>query len=209
MMSIPGDQVPDRGPAADVRRGGRLVEDPLHVVDLGDFVRRGVGYRDVAAGRERGQQLGDDPGRVGLVGDEVQDGQEQQRDRLVEVDQLAQRGVGQDRVRLEHVPPDHRGAGDAVQHAAGVRQHDRVVVDVDDPGLRAGVQRDLVRVAHRGQSGADVDDLLDSGLADQVADHPAEEGPVPGGRCLVRAGAARVRPEWEPRIWVDVPLVML
>jgi hypothetical protein len=36
-----------------------------------------VRYRDVAAGRERGQQLGDDPGRVGLVGDEVQDGQEQ------------------------------------------------------------------------------------------------------------------------------------
>jgi len=36
-----------------------------------------------------------------------------------------------------------------------------------------------VRVAHRGQSGADVDDLLDAGLTDQVADHPAEEGPVP------------------------------
>jgi hypothetical protein len=62
-----------------VRRGGRLVEDPLHVVDLGNFVRRDVGYRDMAAGRERSQQLGDDPGRVGFVGDEVQDGQEQQR----------------------------------------------------------------------------------------------------------------------------------
>jgi len=110
-----------------------------------------VGYRDVAVGRERGQQLGDDTGRVGLIGDEVQDGQEQQRDGLVEVDQLAQRRVAQDRVRLEHVPPDHRGARDAVQHAAGVRQHDRVVVDVDDPGLGALLHRDLVRVAHRGQ----------------------------------------------------------
>jgi len=36
-----------------------------------------------------------------------------------------------------------------------------------------------VRVARRGQPGADVDDLPDAGLADQVADHPAEEGPVP------------------------------
>jgi hypothetical protein len=81
--------------------------------------------------------------------------------------------------RLDDVPPDHRGARDAVQHAAGVRQHDRIVVDVDDAGLRAGLQRDLVRVAHRGQSGADVDDLLDASLADQVADDPAEEGPVP------------------------------
>ena len=80
--------------------------------------------------------------------------------------------------------PDHRGARDAVQHAAGVRQHHRVVVDVDDPGLRAGLQGDLVRVAGGGQAGADVDDLPDAGLADQVTDHPAEEGPVPLHRQL-------------------------
>ena len=41
---------------------------------------------------------------------------------------------------------------------------------VDRPGLGVGLPRDLVGVTCRQQAGADVDDLPDPGLADQVAD---------------------------------------
>jgi hypothetical protein len=67
--------------------------------------------RDVAASWERGQQPGDQPRGVILISDEMQDGQEQQRHRLAEVDHLAQRGVGQDLLRFGQVLSDNRGAG--------------------------------------------------------------------------------------------------
>jgi hypothetical protein len=50
-----------------------------------------------------------------------------------------------------------------------VREHHRVVVDVDDPDIRAGLLRELVSVARGRQSRADVDDLPDARLADQAA----------------------------------------
>ena len=72
-----------------------------HVVDLGDFVRRGVGYRDVAAGRERSQQLD-----AGLT------------------DQVADHPAKEGPVPL-HRPPDVRQLRD---HRRADRAVDRVVV---------------------------------------------------------------------------------
>ena len=60
---------------------------------------------------------------------------------------------------------------------AGVREHDLVVVDVDDPALRGDGLRHLVRVARRRQPGADVKELPDAGLAGQVPHGAAEERP--------------------------------
>src|SRR5579864_4480343 len=45
------------GPAADVHARRRRVVDPGRVVDLRSVVRGAMGEREVAAGRERGQQL--------------------------------------------------------------------------------------------------------------------------------------------------------
>ncbi len=59
-----------------------------------------------------------------------------------------------------------------------MREHDRVVVHVDHPGARRGPVRDLVHVVGGGQARADVEQLPDAGLADQVAHYPAEHGPL-------------------------------
>ena len=67
------------------------------------------------------------------------------------------------------------GAG---HQRAGVRKHDRVVVDVQDPALRRDALGDLVHVVQRRDPGADVEELADAGLADEVVDRPDEEDPL-------------------------------
>jgi hypothetical protein len=62
-----------------------------------------------------------------------------------------------------------------------VREHDRVVVDIDDTRLRCDGLRDLVHVTRRGQTGPDVDELADTHLADEVPDDAPQDG------ALVRA----------------------
>ena len=69
----------------------------------------------------------------------------------------------------------------AGQQGAGVGEHDRVVVHVDDPGLRRDRLGDLVGVARRRDAGADVEELPDPRLGGQVADGAAEERPVRAG----------------------------
>jgi hypothetical protein len=44
-----------------------------------------------------------------------------------------------------------------------VRDHDRVVVDVDDPVGRVGLLDDFVHVRDRGKAGADVEELPHAG----------------------------------------------
>jgi len=78
-------------------------------------------------------------------------------------------------VGLEVVGGAGRVAG---QQRPGVREHDRVVVDVDDPRVRGGPLRDLVGVVRGGDPGADVEELPDAGLRGQVAHGPAEERAV-------------------------------
>jgi hypothetical protein len=70
---------------------------------------------------------------------------------------------------------------------ARVRQHDGVVIHVDDAGLRGDGLCDLVGVACRRYPGADVEELADPAVGDQVADRSGEEGPVhPGPAHHVR-----------------------
>jgi hypothetical protein len=62
-----------------------------------------------------------------------------------------------------HVSGHTLGSGVA-QQGAGVHQHQRVVVDVDDPRLGRDPLGDLVGVLHRGQASADVEKLTYPGL---------------------------------------------
>ena len=87
-------------------------------------------------------------------------------------------GIGHDLVRVVKVAVDVAGGtlvGGVARQRAGVRQHQRVVVDVDDPGRRGGSLRDLVRVLHGRQAGADVEELADARLRGQVVDGADEE----------------------------------
>jgi hypothetical protein len=93
------------------------------------------------------------------------------------------RGLAQDRLRFAHVRVHVVGGAlrAAGQQRPGVHQHQRVVVDVDDPGVRRHPLGDLVRVVRRGQAGTDVEKLPHTGLAGQVTDDPPEEGAVGPG----------------------------
>src|SRR5439155_19384220 len=101
-------------------------------------------------------------------------GREHDGDRLAEV-----QGAGrllEDLVRVPQVGVEVRGDAlrAAGQQRAGVRQDQRVVVDVDDAALRRDGLGHLVRVAGRGQPGAEVEELPDARVGGQVAYGPRE-----------------------------------
>jgi hypothetical protein len=54
-----------------------------------------------------------------------------------------------------------------------------VVVDVNDPGLRGHLLRDLVGIARGRQSGPDVEELLDAEIGRQVV-HDRRQERAPG-----------------------------
>src|SRR5208282_6096236 len=70
----------------------------------------------------------------------------------------------------------------AGQQRPGVREHDGVVVDVDDPGLGRHALRYLVRVAVGRDPGADVEELPDPRLGGQETNRPGQEGAVGADR---------------------------
>jgi hypothetical protein len=143
---------------------------------VGDQVRGG----EITARRQGGGQGGEDLRRAELVRDEVQDRDQDQRDGLAEVEHLAHHGRGQDGFGIAQVgvdvggPPFRRRG----EQGAGVREHERVVVDVHDAGRRRGFLGDLVDVVRGGQPGTDVEELPDAGFGGQVPDGAAEECPV-------------------------------
>ena len=118
----------------------------------------------------------------------MEDGEQQDRDRLAEVDQLAHRGAGGNAGRVAEIAPDGGDAlGPVLEDGLGMQDDDRVAVNVDDPRIRVGRLGDLVNVGGGGQARADVEKLPDTPLGGEEMDDPAEEGPVHPGR----PGAAR------------------
>ena len=161
--------------------GGPGVDGHARHVAVAD-VRGRVTDHHVAARRQRADQLADQMVGLVLVLDQVQDRGQDDRDRAAEVERPDR--SGQDRERLAQVGLDEVGSalGGADQQRAGVAQDDRVVVDVDDPGLRRDRLGDLVDVAAGRHAGADVEELTQAGLAGQVAGSAGQERPVgPGG----------------------------
>ena len=88
--------------------------------------------------------------------------------------------MGQDRGRITQVRVDDRST---VTRGQGLRvsQHRRVVVHVNDPGVRRDCLGDLVHVPVGGQPGAEVEELPDARLGGQEPDRAAEERPVGPG----------------------------
>jgi hypothetical protein len=176
--------------AAERRRVGGVhgAVEPLldHPHQVGLEVVGHVGEGQVAAGGEGVEQPAHDPVGVVLVGDDVEQADHDQRHRPGQVEDLGRHlddGVGQPDVAL-----DERGAAldGAHQEGVGVGEHDRVVVDVHDPGFGVDALGHGVDVVAGGDAGADVEELADADLARQVPHAAAEEGPVGPG---VAAGA--------------------
>jgi hypothetical protein len=107
-------------------------------------------------------------------------------------------GKVEDVLRLRQVPFDVPGRAlrGTDEQRPGVAHDHRVVVHVDDPGIRCDPLRHLMRVLIRWQPGADIEELPDSGLARQVAHRAPQEQPrgpghvpdsrVQGGELVAR-----------------------
>jgi len=96
-------------------------------------------------------------------------------DRPAEIQRLG--GPGEDGVGIAQVGVDivrcpFRAAG---QQPPCVREHQRVVVDVDDPGPRNQPLGDLMGIVRRRQPGPDIQELAPARLASQIAHGPAQE----------------------------------
>jgi PAS domain S-box-containing protein len=181
------DEVQPGEVAADLLPGAQVQPGPAHLRielrggaghALGVDVTGGVGDGQVAAGRHGAHDPGHDLVRTVRIRDVLQGHQEHDGDRLAEVELLG--GLSQDPAGIAGVGLDVGGGalGGAGQQRPGVREDDRVVVHVDDPGFRRDLLGDLVRVIGGGQAGPDIQELPDPGLTGQVLHGPAQEGPV-------------------------------
>jgi hypothetical protein len=111
-----------------------------------------------------------------LVEDLVQDPAEHQADRLIAVKQFA--GGAEDAFRIAQVAADRERPFVVGQQGDGVRDHHRVVVQVDHPDVRVEPLAYLMDVLHGGQAGADVQQLGHALVADHVADDAGEHLPL-------------------------------
>jgi hypothetical protein len=129
----------------------------------------------VRARGERLHELGDDRlGRL-VVGDLHDHPDDDQADRAVEVEVLADLGVVEDVAGVAQVGGDHSGGAVVGEEGAAVREDHGVVVHVDDPRLGVDLLCRFVRVLLGRQAAADVEDLVDAAAADHVLD-AADEG---------------------------------
>ena len=133
---------------------------------------------DIAARWKRAVQRVQQFGGVLPIQDVMQDAAEQQADRTIPVQVLADVRVLKDPGGTAEVTLHHDGAGIVGEQRPGVGKSDRVIVDVDHPAPRVEPFCYFMDIVSRGQSGADVNELPDACIFDQVTDHPAEQCPL-------------------------------
>jgi hypothetical protein len=145
---------------------------------LGVDIPRRVGHREVTAGGNRVHQAGNDGMRAVGVRYVLHGAQHHHGNGLAEIEGLgrpAQHLAGIAQVGIDVIAGALGGTG---EQGPGVGEHDRVVVDVDDPAVRCDLLSHLMGVLGGGQAGADVKELADPRLAGQVAHGPPQEGAV-------------------------------
>jgi hypothetical protein len=107
----------------------------------------------------------------------VQDLEEDNRDRLSEVEMLADGRQVQQRLRLPEVGLDDDDLLRLGEQGVSVGNHDRIVVDVDDLRVRVDLVSDLMHVVLGRQARPDVQELADA-LLREITDGPPQERPV-------------------------------
>ena len=121
-----------------------------------------VGDHEVATRAERVFEGSDDPGWVFLIGNEVQDLQEKHRDRLREVEMLADVRQAQQFPGLAEVGLHDDDLLRLGEQGVSVGDHDRVAVDVGHLRVRVRPVGDFVHVLLGWQAGPDVQELADA-----------------------------------------------
>ncbi len=140
----------------------------------------GVGERQVAARRQRRAQGRHQPVRLAVVGDEVQQRQQQHAHRAVAVEQAARRGMIEDRRRVAGVGPEGGGIRIVSQQRRAVGHRERVDVHVEDARGGVAALGDLVDVPGGGDAAAQVEELVDAPV-EQEGDGAAQEGAIGAG----------------------------
>jgi hypothetical protein len=110
--------------------------------------------------------------------DVVQDRQQQQADRLGEVEAIAHDPVFQDVLRRSDVGFDDRAGRVVREQRPAVHEHHRVVVHIDHPARRIHVMRDLVHIRVGGQARADIEKLTDATVCGQISHRSAQKRPA-------------------------------
>src|SRR5215470_12906208 len=170
--------------AGDLFGGAQMVGDRAAFVVVLQGVSvfladdRTVLEHQVTGGRQAVHKPADDRVWPLVVGDVPHNAAKNERYGLGEI-QRARRGV-QDFVRLTQVRVDVVGdpLGRAGQQRPGVREHERIIVDIDDPACWIQPLRNLMCVVDRGQAGASVQKLVNISLSYQIVDGPGEKLPV-------------------------------
>src|SRR5690606_27032090 len=169
----------DLGGVAEVGAAQARLKDALGLLDARVVPRVvQVGQHHVAAGRQMGEQRGDDPRGVTVVRHVVDDRGQDHAHGTRQIDHPGQRRVGEDLLRLVQVALDEGRDAALGEQRPPVREDDRVVVDVDDPRGGVRVARELVHVRRRGQPRPDVDELVDAHVGGHVGDRALYRGPV-------------------------------
>ena len=162
--------------------------DLLDQVPFPGILRAGPGEAGDDQVAARGQSVPPhrhDRVRVVLVAQVVHDRGQQQAYRLAEIQEIPYLRVVDDLHRPPQVRGDHLGGDRVGQQGLPVHVDHRIVVHIDRVHRRVDLAGDLVHVARRGQAGADIQELGQPRLTDQMADGPPQEGPVglgDGGR---------------------------
>jgi hypothetical protein len=107
----------------------------------------------------------------------VQDLEEDNRDRLIEVEMLADGRQAQQFLRLTEVGLDDDDLLRLGEQGVSVGNHDRIVVDIDDLRVRVDLVSDLMHVVLGRQAGPDVQELTDALLREKT-NGPPQERPV-------------------------------
>src|SRR5215469_12628427 len=107
-------------------------------------------------------QYADDLVWVLVVFYEMQDSDQQERDRPGEVDQLPSLQLTDDSIGLPQVSINHGHARALLHQRPAVRHYDGVVIDISDPRVWPDGLRDLVSVAGGRQTAADVHELANA-----------------------------------------------
>jgi hypothetical protein len=138
---------------------------------------RGMRDHKMATGRQRRQKTLDNPGRIISSIDEVQDSDQQDGDRPLQVHDPSRLDLRQDCLRPPHILLDHARPFVVGEEGVGESDDDRVQVDVGNPGSRVRALGDLVHAADLRQAAAYVEELPRTGVKTEP-DRAVEEVPV-------------------------------
>ena len=93
-------------------------------------------HNEIATGRHGSLQLVYDPIGIVIISDEMQDGDEQDSNRLIQIDEGLQGRMPDDLTGIAQITVNCNGQGILDEKGLRVRYHDRIIINVQDARVR-------------------------------------------------------------------------